>query len=240
MKLKLQIVAGLLALGCCAGVSDRCYAQRAHYAAQHPEKRQDRPPQKQNQPKPNANRPPANANRPAGRPAGQVPPARTNGNNPGANQRGEQAGAGTARPWIDRMRDLTPQQRERVMQSSPAFQKLPPEQQNRIRNQFNQWDRKTPQQKADQRERERVWRQLTPAQRDHIKNDIYPKYQQLPPARQRAISQRLGVLQNMPESARNQHLNDPNFTRGMSEEDKAMLRDLSHMHVGGPPEPPSE
>jgi hypothetical protein len=44
----------------------------------------------------------------------------------------------------------------------------------------------------------------------------------------------------MPESARNQHLNDPNFTRGMGEEDKSMLRDLSHTHVGGPPEPPGE
>jgi len=40
----------------------------------------------------------------------------------------------------------------------------------------------------------------------------------------------------MPESARNRHLNDPNFTRGMNEEDKQMLRDLSHQHVGGAPE----
>jgi hypothetical protein len=66
-----------------------------------------------------------------------------------------------------------------------------------------------------------------------------PKWKQLPPQRQNAIQQRLGVLQNMPESARNRHLNDPNFTRGMSEEDKAMLRDLSHMHVGAP-DPPNE
>ena len=59
------------------------------------------------------------------------------------------------------------------------------------------------------------------------------------PQRQKAIRQRLGVLQNMPESARNQHLSDPNFTRGMSEEDKAMLHDLAHMHMGAP-DPPSE
>ena len=35
-------------------------------------------------------------------------------------------------------------------------------------------------------------------------------------------------------------LNDPNFTRGMSEEDKGTLHDLSHLHVGGAPEPPNE
>ena len=86
----------------------------------------------------------------------------------------------------------------------------------------------------------RNWGRMTQEQKNHVKNDVMPKWQQLPPQRQRAIQQRLGVLKNMPESARNQHLNDPNFTRGMSEEDKSMLRDLSHLHVGGAPEPPNE
>ena len=81
---------------------------------------------------------------------------------------------------------------------------------------------------------------MTPQQRNHIKNDVLPKWQQLPADRQRAIRSRLNVLKNMPEAARNQHLNDPNFTRGMSDEDKVMLHDLSHLHVGGAPEPPGE
>jgi hypothetical protein len=84
------------------------------------------------------------------------------------------------------------------------------------------------------------WNRLTPEQKNHIKNEVLPKWRQLPPDRQRAIGSRLNVLQSMPESARNQHLNDPNFTRGMNEEDKAMLRDLAHQHVGGAPEPPNE
>jgi hypothetical protein len=62
----------------------------------------------------------------------------------------------------------------------------------------------------------------------------------MPVERRQAIRQRLRVLQNMPESARNQRLNDPEFTRGMSDEDKATLRDLSHLHVGGAPDPPGE
>ena len=135
---------------------------------------------------------------------------------------------------------MSPQQRERAMQSSPAFQKLPPEQQNKIRNNFNQWDQKTPQQRADQREKEANWRNMTPPQREHIKNDVLPQWRQMPKDRQDAITKRLGILKNMPESAKNQRLNDPKFTEGMSEEDKATLRDLSHLHVGGPPDPPSE
>ena len=58
--------------------------------------------------------------------------------------------------------------------------------------------------------------------------------------RKQAIRQRLRVLQNMPEYVRNQRLNYPNFTRGMSEEDRSTLRDLSHLHVGGAMEPPNE
>jgi hypothetical protein len=151
----------------------------------------------------------------------------------------QQVGVGSARPFVDRMRDFTPQQRERVLQSSKTFQNLAPEQQNRIRNQFNQWDRMSPQQRADLREKENTWRNLTPQQRDYIKGDVMPRWRQVPWQRQQAIQQKLGVLQNMPESARNRRLADPNFTRGMSDEDRAMLHDLSHLHVGGAPDPPS-
>ena len=62
----------------------------------------------------------------------------------------------------------------------------------------------------------------------------------MPVDRRQAIRQRLRILQNMPESARNERLTDPNFTRGMSDEDKATLRDLSHMHVGAPDPPGGE
>lgn len=193
----------------------------------------------------NANRP-ANAN-PNGARAPQYP------NRPGGNAGGErrgnpngnltprqQLGVGAARPWVDRMRDSSPAQRESVLRNSRAFQNMPPQQQNNIRRQFQQWDRMSPQQRADQRTKEDTWRHMTPEQREHIKYDVLPKWRQLPPERQGAIQRRLGVLQNMPESARNQRLNDPNFTKGMSDEDKATLRDLSHLHVGGAPDPPGE
>jgi predicted Fe-S protein YdhL (DUF1289 family) len=118
--------------------------------------------------------------------------------------------------------NLSPQDKQKVLQNYKNFQKL------------------TPGQRQQQKEAAENWSKLTPEQKNHIQNDVIPKWKQLPPDRQRAISQRLGVLRNMPEPARNQHLNDPNFTRGMSEGDKATLRDLSHMHVGGPPDPPNE
>lgn len=118
---------------------------------------------------------------------------------------------------------------------APPARALTPQERRRNEQQFS---RLSPQQQQELRDRQRVWGGLTPQQRNHIKNDVLPRWQQLPADRQRAIRSRLNVLKNMPESARNQHLNDPNFTRGMSEGDKAMLHDLSHLHVGGAPEPP--
>jgi hypothetical protein len=116
---------------------------------------------------------------------------------------------------------LSSQEKQKVLEDNRRLQKLPPAQRQELQ------------------ERAQVWNKLTPEQRQHIRNDVLPKWQQLPTDRRRAIQQRLGVLKNMPESARNQHLNDPNFTRGMSEEDKTTLRDLSHMHMGAP-DPPNE
>jgi hypothetical protein len=115
---------------------------------------------------------------------------------------------------------LSPEDRQRVLQNEQRFRQLSPKQQQ------------------DMRDRQRVWQQMTQQQRDHIKYEVLPTWRNLPPQRKKAIEQRLGVLQNMPEFARNQHLNDPNFTRGMSAEDRATLRDLSHLHVGGAPDPP--
>lgn len=255
MRTQLQFVRWMLCVALCGVVSLQCVAQKNHSAPppppprqNHPQYRQQQPPKQQNQPKANPNRPPANQERPAG----QTPNA--NRPNPGAGAAGtgannaagrnltprQQLGVGAPRPWLQTMRELPPAQRERFFQNSPAFRNLPPDRQNKIRQQFNHWDHLTAQQKADQLAKERNWESLSQEQRNHIKNDVLPTWREMPQDRRQAIQQRLRVLQNMPESARNQRLNDPKFTEGMSDEDKSMLRDLSHLHQGGAPDPPGE
>lgn len=117
--------------------------------------------------------------------------------------------------------ELSPQDKQRVLENNRKYQNLSPAQKQQLKENLATWNR------------------LTPAQKDHIRNDILPKWKDMPVERRQAIRQRLQILQNMPESAKNQRLNDPNFTRGMSEEDKTTLRDLTHMHVGAP-DPPGE
>ena len=125
-------------------------------------------------------------------------------------------------PLRQEFNNLSPQEKQKVLENNRRLQNLPPAQRQELQ------------------ERAQVWNKLRPEQREHIRNDVLPKWQQLPQDRRQAIQQRLRVLQNMPEYARNQRLNDPNFTRGMSDEDRATLRDLSHVHVGGAPDPPND
>jgi hypothetical protein len=249
MSTRHQFGRWMLGVALCGVVSLPCFAQRNHPTPPprqvRRQERQQAKQQKPNQAKQNPNRPPANESRPATQPPSANHP--NQGAGAGANNAAgrnltprRQLGVGAPRPWLQKMRQLPPAQRERFFQNSPAFQRMPPEQQNKIRQQFDRWDHMTPQQKADQTEKEAVWEKMTPEQKAHIKNDVLPTWRQMPQDRRQAIQQRLRVLQNMPESARNQRLNDPKFTEGMSDEDRATLRDLSHLHVGGAPDPPGE
>ena len=248
MKLRIQFGGVLIALAFSVGMTFPCAAQnrnanrppqqkQAQRPAQRQERRQEAPRGQSGRPNPNAGRPGNNgaANRPgnnfpANRPNESAGP-RNEGNRPSnlAGESGRQPNFNPNRPpnasnsqaSTRRLQDLSPAERQKVLENNRRLQKLSPAEHQELH------------------QREQVWGRLTSEQKGHIKNDILPKWQQMSPPQQRAIRQRLGVLQNMPESARNQHLNDPNFTRGMSEEDKAMLRDLSHMHVGVP-DPPNE
>jgi hypothetical protein len=237
MKVGLQFGVWLCGLGLSAAMAVPCAVAQSN----------NRPPARQ-QPQPQPSRPPQN-NRPAGSYHPQnAPPGRNANRQPSEDrQRSNQDRARSNQnprndernsaqrdaqnqyrrqtPAVpppnvqDRLRKMSPQDRQRLAQNEQRLRSLPPQQQQELRN------------------RARVWEQMTPGQRDHIRNDVLPKWKQLPSGRQRAIQQRLGVLQNMPESARNRHLNDPMFTRGMNDEDKQMLRDLSHEHIGAPEQP---
>src|SRR6266851_3381798 len=221
MKQRLQFGAWLCGLGLSAALLAPCAS-----AQNRPSK--DRPPAREQQP-PRNNRP-SGSYHPQGPRGGQNrQPAYQERGRANDNGRGNRIDRpqdsyrqtpATPPPNVqDRFRNMTPQERNRLAENQRKFNQLPPQRQQEMKRAAENWGK------------------LTPDQQNHIKNDVLPKWQQLPADRQRAIQQRLGVLQNMPESARNRHLNDPNFTRGMSEEDRQMLRDLSHQHVGAPDQP---
>ena len=239
MKLRIQFGMWVLAVANSAGMALPCAAQKHD---------NNKPPQQQRQqqrqvPRQERRQPQQQGGRAqSGRPGNDRPHNNAAANRPSPNKPTESMGMiGGERPPNARGEsgqrpNFNPNRPPNAGSSQPRrFQDLSPAE----KRNYEQFKKLPPQKQQEIRDRGRQWEKLTPEQKNHVKNDVLPVWKQLPPARQKAISNRLAVLQNMPESARNQHLNDPNFTRGMSEEDKAMLRDLSHMHVGAP-DPPNE
>jgi hypothetical protein len=241
MKNRFQFGAWWCALAALLIASASADAQNRQSSDRPPARQQSAPPRSagsyhpQNAPRQNAPRAqaPRAQNPPRGGNANRQPDNRPGANqnprpydNHGANRNDrpqssyrQQAPAAPPPNVEQRLRNMSPQERNRLAENQRKFNQLPPQKQQ------------------DMKRAAENWRRMTPEQQSHIKNDVLPKWQQLPADRQRAIQQRLGVLQNMPESARNRHLSDPNFTRGMSDEDRQMLRDLSHQHVGAPDRP---
>ncbi len=243
MKLRFQFGAWLCGLGLSAALLVPCVSAQNRPS-------NDRPPaRQQQQPSREASRPPRN-DRPSGSYRPQGPPRGEN-RQPAYQDRGRAndnrpRGNASPRPYDNRRDTRNDRPQNSYRQQAPAtpppdvqqrLRNMSPQERNRLAENQRKFNQLPPQRQQEMKRAAENWGKLTPEQRNHLRNDVLPKWQQLPADRQRAIQQRLGVLQNMPESARNRHLSDPSFTRGMSEEDRQMLRDLSHQHVGAPDQP---
>jgi hypothetical protein len=139
---------------------------------------------------------------------------------------------------IEKLQDLPPERQEKFLQNNERFQNLPPDQQAQIRQRLQAWNRLTPDQQQALRDRQHVWEQMTPEQRQYVRQSLLPRWQGLPGPRRQALLQRLHSLRNMSEADRQAKLSDPAFTEGLNPEDREMLGQLAHLHVGMAPDPP--
>ena len=139
---------------------------------------------------------------------------------------------------IERLQDMPPRRQEQFLRNNERFLSLPPEQQEQIRKRLEAWNRLTPNQQQELRDRQHIWEEMTPEQQRNVRQSLLPRWQQLPPVRRQAILQRLHSLRDMSEEARQSKLNDPAFTQGLNFEDREMLGQLAHLHVGMAPDAP--
>ncbi len=140
--------------------------------------------------------------------------------------------------WIERLRDMPPEQQERFMENNQQFQHLPPARQEQIRRNLEKWNNLTPEQKEQARAAETALERMTPEQRQYVRNVLLPKWQALPQPRRQAINRHLAMLRNMSPSTQQAALNDPRFLQGLSPDEQSMLRDLNSLRNPAPP--PSE
>ena len=137
---------------------------------------------------------------------------------------------------MERLQEMPPDKQDKFLQNNERFQNLPPDQQARIRERLETWNKLSPAQQEEFRERQRIWEQLTPDQRRDVQQRLLPRWQQVPPARRQAIMLRLHPLRDLSEWGREAKLHDPSFLEGLNSEDREMLSQLAHLHVGMAPD----
>ena len=182
--------------------------------------------------------PPRRMDVPRGGDQRPVPPRRNDPDNEAArDQRGRER---LPARWLERMRGMPPEEQERFMQNNRRFRDMSPEQQEEIRRRLQHWNSLTPQQRRAIIDRERIWREMTPEQRRRVRQEIYPRWEQLPPDRRQTILRRLHALQSLSESERAARLSEERFLAGLSGEDRELLRELARLRVGLPDRGPEE
>jgi hypothetical protein len=143
--------------------------------------------------------------------------------------------------WVDRVRDMPPEQQQQFFENNEQFRQLPPARQEQIRQNLEKWNRLSPEEKDAVRGRERFLENLPPERREYVQNTLLPKWQAMPPPRRQAINRHLAMLGQMSAATQQAALNDPRFVGGLSPDEQSMLRDLNSLRnpaSGESPGPP--
>jgi Protein of unknown function (DUF3106) len=135
--------------------------------------------------------------------------------------------AGLPPKWVERLQEMSPEEQEKFMRNNAEFRHLPPERQAQVRNRLQHWNNLTPEQRAEFRTREFNFEHMSPQQREEIRNNLLPRWRDLPMDRRLTVREHLRSLQGLSAADRDARLNDPEFMRGLSPNEQGILRDLN-------------
>lgn len=139
--------------------------------------------------------------------------------------------------FFQRLREMPPQQQQRVMENSPQFQRLPPERQEMIRERLQAWNDMSPQQQERVRQREEIFQALSPAQRQEARL-VFPQYRNLTPPRRQAVLVAFRHLRDLPPNQRQGYLQSQEVREQFSPHERDILTGLNRLLPGSRPYPP--
>jgi uncharacterized protein DUF3106 len=142
--------------------------------------------------------------------------------------------AGLPPKWVERLQEMSPEEQEKFMRNNAEFRRLPPERQAQVRNRLQRWNNLTPEQRAEFRTREFNFEHMSPQQREEIRNNLLPRWRDLPIDRRMTVREHLRSLQGLSAADRDARLNDPEFMRGLSPNEQGILRDLNRIQSPPP------
>jgi Protein of unknown function (DUF3106) len=147
---------------------------------------------------------------------GRRQPAGRQGLNPNDHQPG----------FLEHLRELPPEEQEKVLKNNARFRQLPPQLQQRIRENLSRWNSLTPEQRDMMRQREKIVQSLPVEQRDQLRQ-IFPRYRQLPADRRQAVMNAFLQMRDMPAAEREKFLASADTQQRFSPEERDILTNLN-------------
>ena len=141
-------------------------------------------------------------------------------------------------PFMQFLRDLPPEQQERVLANNPRFKSLPPERQQQIRENLKRWNEASFEQREVILQREEIVQSLSPEQRDQLRQ-IFPRWRELPPGRRQILMQEFRKVRDLPPADRENFLSNPELQQKLSSVELDILRSLNGLLPATQENPPA-
>jgi hypothetical protein len=138
--------------------------------------------------------------------------------------------------WMERHRDLSPQQQQRALEMEPGFRQLPPDTQQRMRQTLSQLNAMPPEQRSRLLERTEQMEHLTPPQREQVRGAM-AQLGRLQPDRRRVVGRAFRDLRSMSPEQRQSTLYSYQFRRQFTPEEWGTLNGLMAVEPLLPPPP---
>lgn len=130
--------------------------------------------------------------------------------------------------FYKRLRELPPEEQERVLANDERFQKLPLEQQKEIRERLQNWNSLSPEEQERIRVRQEIVSNLTPTQREHARA-LFQEWRQVDPARRHELRDTFIRMRKLPPTERLQFLSSQEITQRFTPEERRLLEGLSRL-----------
>lgn len=130
--------------------------------------------------------------------------------------------------FMKRLRDLPPEEQERIMANDERFQRLPPERQEMIRERLRRWNALGPEEKERLRERQEIFESLSPRQREQARA-LFQQWRGLQPERREELMQAFRRLRDLLPGERQRFLSSPEIEKRFSPQERGLLGGLSRL-----------
>ena len=131
-----------------------------------------------------------------------------------------QAGKGLAAPVVERLANMSPDQRKK------ALQKLPPDRRKKLEERLNQYDRLTPAQKARLSGQYENFKELPLEHQAHLRR-LFQRFNNFPPERQDALRAEVQKMQTLSGPDRRARMNSDEFRNRYDQREQALLAELA-------------